>query len=47
MANSADPGQLASSEVNWSEYTVCKCMEYLGSAGQVLMVILYEFCSTQ
>ena len=36
MTNSADPDQLASSEANWSGYTVCKDRVYPGSAGQGL-----------
>ena len=36
MANSADPNQLASSEANWSGYTLQNRV-YPGSAGQGLI----------
>ena len=36
MTNSADPDQLASSEANWSGYTVFKGKAYLCSAEQGL-----------
>ena len=39
MVNSADPGQLASSEANWSGSTLfAKAWVYLGSAGQGLTI---------
>ena len=41
MANSADPDQLASSQLIWI-YTVCKGRVYLGSAGQELITLLFH-----
>ena len=41
MGSSADPDQLASSEANWSGFTVYKGSIYPGSAGQGLKTSLY------
>ena len=43
MANSADPDQLASSDLIWI-YTVCKGRVYPGSAGQglTMYICLYK-----
>ena len=42
MPNSADPDQLASSELIWI-YTVCKGRVYTGSAGQGLILFFFIF----
>ena len=43
MAKSADPDQLASSELIWT-YTVCKGKVYPGSAGLGLKYWLFFSC---
>ena len=44
MANSADPDQLASSQLIWI-YTVCNDMAYPGSAGLGLSLWVIPECS--